>query len=86
MHARPIRSSLGPDPNGSAPVCTGPKSKLISGGGGHRNMSNLPSKDVVTRNVMESSSSTRASCKRKSPVLKSCILSFAINLAVLSSR
>ena len=25
MHARPIRSSLGPDPNGSAPVCTGPK-------------------------------------------------------------
>ena len=26
MHARPIRSSLGPDPNGSAPVCTGPKS------------------------------------------------------------
>ena len=26
MHARPIRSSLGPDPNESAPVCTGPKS------------------------------------------------------------
>ena len=25
MHARPIRSSLGPDPNGSSLVCTGPK-------------------------------------------------------------
>ena len=25
MYARPIRSSLGSDPNGSAPVCTGPK-------------------------------------------------------------
>ena len=28
MHARPIRSSLGPDPNGSAPVCTGPKTTV----------------------------------------------------------
>ena len=28
MHARPIRSSLGPDPNGSAPVCTGPISRV----------------------------------------------------------
>ena len=30
MHARPIRSSLGPDPNGSAPVCTGPKTALAA--------------------------------------------------------
>ena len=28
MHARLIRSSLGPDPHGSAPVCTGPKFTL----------------------------------------------------------
>ena len=28
MHARPIRSSLGPDPKGSAPVCTGPKCSM----------------------------------------------------------
>ena len=38
MHARPIRSSLGPDPNGSALVCTGPKSLLYI----------LPSKKEVT--------------------------------------
>ena len=31
MHARPIRSSLGPDPNGSAPVCTGLKSDPFLG-------------------------------------------------------
>ena len=32
MHARPIRFSLGPDPNGSAPVCTGPKSPMLGCG------------------------------------------------------
>ena len=30
MHARPIRSSLGPDPNGSTPVCTGLKLSILS--------------------------------------------------------
>ena len=29
MHARPIRSSLGPDPNGSALVCTGPNARVF---------------------------------------------------------